>query len=176
MQFPYLPDCNSFDYERIFAAVKPDIDRYLDHIKPAEVQTLKGNKYELTLTIPDNSEENIAYIFERIDIIVKSKMFSIFDYVYALELNKKGVLHIHALLITNRKIQISRIKKIYKFVFHLSVIGDLNAYIQYIQKSSEDIELIKFLKNRNLHHIYRNPKCQIQLTNESIKKVQKLTQ
>lgn len=140
--------------------INKDWQKYMDSIAPRSRIPTVGNCYELTLTIPDNNEKD--YMINQFQVIVKSQMIKVADWVMAFELTKAGVLHLHSMLITTKPIQPSRIKKLYKYVFHLSKVGSMQNYLNYIQKEKDNVELLNYLKSINLNHIYRKPGCQIE--------------
>lgn len=107
--------------------------------------------YELTLTQPPSEDQSPHDILAAFDKIVTSTMWKIEQYIRCVELQKNGEPHIHALLVTTKYINKSKIN--YKHRFTLSRVKDLKSWLYYIFKEKNCKKLNAYCMKHNISSI-----------------------
>lgn len=112
--------------------------------------------YELTLT---TAKDDPKALISAIDKILKSKMVSSLQSLYAVELTKSGLPHIHAIVYSSRRfIDASKIKSFWTERFELKKVISEEHYLNYILKEKNNSDIISYCKK---HNISQFSKCQL---------------
>lgn len=110
--------------------------------------------YEITLTLPANDttlKNPLAFLVERAQKVIQSKMLNfVGGGFFVLEKTQAGVPHAHILVKPQggKKIQPSRIRKIWPYLFHIKPVIDLPEYVNYLFKTVTESETLEY---RELH-------------------------
>lgn len=112
--------------------------------------------WELTITT-DIDEPHI--ILAEFNKFVSIKMFDIVRYYGQFELTQIGLPHIHAVIFSKKKtLDVTKVKRYFKKRISFSRVRDLQKWLEYIKKSSEDILIKDYCVDHNIDQIIDGPK------------------
>lgn len=112
--------------------------------------------WELTITTDIDEPQIILAEFNK---FVSIKMFDIVRYYGQFELTQAGLPHIHAVILSEKKsIDVSKVKRYFKKRISFSRVRDLQKWIEYIKKNSEDILIKDYCVEHNIEQIIDGPK------------------